>query len=138
MPESQPGTTPSSKPRRPRRKPVGPRLKPVLNVVFGLFALLGINAVYLLGVRLLEAATGETYQNWFYMNMFLVHLVLGLLFVVPTLLFAAAHMRNTYNRPNRRAVKVGYGLLVATLVLLVSGLILTRFEGILEVRDPSV
>ena len=138
MPESQPSTTTSSKPRRPRRKPVGPRLKPVLNLVFGLFALLGINAVYLLGVRLLEAATGETYQNWFYMNMFLVHLVLGLLFVVPTLLFAAAHVRNTHNRPNRRAVKVGYGLLVATLVLLVSGIVLTRFEGLLEVRDPSV
>ena len=145
MPRRPPSATiamtesrPPSRPRRARREPVGPRLKPWLTVVFGLFALLGVNAVYLLGVRILEAATGETYQNWFYMNMFLGHLVLGLLFVVPVLLFAAAHVRNTYGRPNRRAVKVGFGLLAATLVLLISGIVLTRFEGVLEVRDPSI
>ena len=124
--------------RRPRRQPIGPRLKPVLTIVFGLFALLSVNAVYLLGVRLLELTTGETYQNWFYMNMFLGHLVLGLLFVVPAVIFGASHVRNTYNRPNRRAVRVGYGLLAASVILLVSGIVLTRFEGTLEVRDPSV
>ncbi len=131
-------TSSPSPPRRRRRQPVGPRLQPVLTLVFGLFALLGLNAVYLLGVRLLEATTGETYQNWFYMNMFLVHLVLGLLFVVPFVIFAAAHVRNTHDRPNRRAVKVGFGLLAASIVLLVSGIVLTRLEGILEVRDPAV
>ncbi|REK00484.1 MAG: hypothetical protein DWQ36_22905 [Acidobacteria bacterium] len=129
---------PAVPPRRKRREAVGPRLKPVLAVVFGLFALLSVNAVYLLGVRLLEAASGATYQNWFYLFMFLGHLVLGLALVVPVLVFGAGHMRNTWNKPNRRAVKVGYALFAVSLVLLVSGLVLTRIEGIVEVRAPAV
>ena len=65
-------TSESGAPRRRRRfrKAVGPRLKPVLTVVFALFALLALNAVYLLAVRGVEAWTGQTYQNWFYLSMF--------------------------------------------------------------------
>ncbi|MEM6797694.1 MAG: multiheme c-type cytochrome, partial [Acidobacteriota bacterium] len=117
---------------------VGPRLKKLFFVVLGLFALLAINAVYLVGVSLLEWYTGKTYQNWFYMNMFLVHLVLGLLIVVPVLVFGVLHMRNAYNRPNRRAVKVGYALFATALVLLISGVVLTRVEGVIVVKDPGV
>ena len=107
-------------------------------VVFGLFALLAINAVYLVGVSLMEWWTGNTYQNWFYMNMFLVHLVLGLLFVLPVVIFGIAHMKNAHNRPNRRAVKVGYALFATALILLASGIVLTRIEGLLEVKDQTV
>ncbi len=59
---------PPAEPPKPRRyvPAVGDRLKKVLIVVFGLFALLSINAVYLTGVTILEWATGRTYQNWFY------------------------------------------------------------------------
>ena len=127
------------KPRRPRyRKVVGPRLKPLLALVFGLFAVLAANAVYLTAVRVLEAVTGNTYQNWFFMNMFLLHLVLGILFVVPVVVFGVAHIRNAHNRPNRRAVRVGYALFVTALVLLVSGLVLTRVEGVIVVKDPTI
>jgi len=42
---------------------VGPRLRKVLFVVFGLFALLGVNAVYLGSITFLEFATGHIYQN---------------------------------------------------------------------------
>ena len=131
---------PTSRPRRrPRyRKAVGPKLKVWLAVVFGLFALLAVNSTYLGGVTLLEFATGRTYQNWFYMNMFLVHLLLGLALVVPVVVFGIGHMRNTYNRPNRRAVKAGYALFTVALVLLGSGLVLTRLEGVLVVKDPAV
>ena len=101
-------TTPSPKRRRRKYVPaVGPRLEKLLMVVFGLFALLAINAVYLVGVSLLEWWTGNTYQTWFYMNMFLVHLVLGLLFVLPVVIFGIIHIRNSYDRPNRRAVRAG-------------------------------
>ena len=89
-------------------------------------------------MRTLERLTGQTYQNWFYLNMFLVHLALGLLFVVPLVVFGIAHMRNAYNRPNRRAVRVGYALFVVSLVLLVTGVVLTRLEGIIVVKDPAV
>ncbi len=120
------------------RKAIGPRLNKVLFVMLGLFALLAINSTYLVGVSLLEWATQQTYQNWFYLNMFIVHLVLGALIVVPVIAFGVAHARNTYNRPNRRAVWVGYGLFTTALVLLVSGIVLTRIEGVIVVKDPEV
>ncbi len=129
------GTRPA---RRRYRPAIGPRLKPLLWVVFGLFALLAVNSFYLSGVRVAEAATGETYQNWFYISMFLLHLAVGGLFVVPVIWFGLAHMRNARNRPNRRAVKVGYALFGTAVVLLFSGIVLTRIEGVITVNDPAV
>ena len=124
--------------RRRYRPAIGPRLKPLLWVVFGLFALLAVNSFYLSGVRVAEAASGETYQNWFYISMFLLHLAVGALFVLPVIWFGLAHMRNARNRPNRRAVKVGYALFGTALVLLFSGIVLTRIEGVITVNDPAV
>ena len=129
----------AKRPARRRYRPaIGPRLKPLLWVVFGLFALLAVNSFYLSGVRVAEAATGETYQNWFYISMFLLHLAVGALFVLPVIWFGLAHMRNARNRPNRRAVKVGYALFGTALVLLFSGIVLTRVEGVITVNDPAV
>lgn len=116
---------------------IGPRLKKVLFVVFGLFAVLAINSVYLIGVTIMEAVTGQTYQNWFYMNMFLVHLILGALIVVPVVIFGIIHFINAHGRPNRRAVRVGLGLFTTALILLGSGIVLTRLEGVIVVNDPS-
>ncbi|MEL7059861.1 MAG: tetratricopeptide repeat protein [Acidobacteriota bacterium] len=125
-------------PKRRYRKAVGPRLAKLLAVVFALFALLAVNSSYLIGVSILETVTGETYQNWFYLNMFLVHLVLGIAIVVPVIVFGIVHWRNTHDRRNRRAVKVGYALFAAALVLLASGVVLTRLDGILDVKNPTV
>ena len=132
-------TTPAGTPARRRYVPaVGPRLRKLLGVVFGLFALLAVNSLYLVSVRVLEAVTGRTYQNWFYIGMFLFHLVLGLLIVVPVIVFGILHLRNAKDRPNRRAVKVGYALFATALVLLASGIVLTRIEGVIVVKDPAV
>ena len=117
---------------------IGPRLRPLLAVVFGLFALLAVNATYLASVTVVESITGNVYQNWFYLINFLVHLVLGALIVIPVIVFGFAHMRNTHDRRNRRAVKVGYGLFTTALLLLASGIVLTRLEGVIEVKDPAV
>ena len=117
---------------------VGPLLKKLLFGVMALFALLTVNAVYLVSVRGLEALTGNSYQNWFYLVMFLGHLVLGFLIVVPVLVFGLIHIRNASNRPNRRAVRAGYGLFVTALLLLASGLILTRIDGLIVVKDPRI
>jgi tetratricopeptide (TPR) repeat protein len=107
-------------------------------VVFGLFALLAVNATYLGGVTFLEWLTGTTYQNWFYLVMFLVHLSLGLLIILPVVLFGIFHIRNAYNRPNRRAVWVGYSLYAVALTMLASGIVLTRIEGVIVVKDPAI
>ncbi len=131
--------------QRPKRRKkyvpaVGPRLKRLLFVVFGLFALLAVNSFYLASVTLLEWGTGQVYQNWFYLLMFLVHLGLGLAIVLPLIGFGFGHLWNAYNRPNRRAVRVGIGLFTTALLLLASGVALTRVElsgMILGVRDPA-
>ncbi len=116
---------------------VGPRLKKLLFVVFGLFALLGMNSVYLAGVTVFETVTGGVYQNWFYLYMFLIHLGLGLAIIVPVIVFGLIHTRNARHRRNRRAVRVGYALFVTSLLLLASGIVLTRLEGIIEIKNPA-
>ncbi|MEM6455639.1 MAG: multiheme c-type cytochrome [Acidobacteriota bacterium] len=127
-------------PKKKRRyvPAVGPRLQKVLAVVFGLFALLSVNAAYLVGVTLTEWWTGQTYQNWFYQLMFLAHLVLGLVIVVPVIVFGVVHMRNTYDRRKRRAVYLGYALFTTALILMGSGIVLTRLEGIIVVKDETI
>lgn len=114
----------SSSSPRPRRKHVpaiGPRLRIVLVAVLGMLAVIGANSSYLAAVTFAEWATGETFQNWLYQWMFLAHLVLGLLFISPFLVFGVIHMLNTRTRKNRRAVRVGYALFAAGLVVLLSG-----------------
>jgi tetratricopeptide (TPR) repeat protein len=116
---------------------VGPRLRILLAVVFALFALLGANSVYLSAITFLEWWRGLTYQNYFYMVMFGAHLVLGLLIVVPVIVFGIIHIKNARNRPNRRAVRVGYALFAIAIVLLVSGLALMRFDAF-SIKDPRL
>jgi len=131
----------SDRPNRRRRRvrpAIGPRLRPLLRVVLGLTALLAANGFYLIIVRLLGWTTGASFEDRLYLAMFLAHLALGLLLLVPILVFVAAHLSNALSRPNRRAVRAGLGLLAVLIVLLTSGIVLTRIEGILEVRDPTI
>ena len=132
--------TPAHHPTPPTKRPalaVGPKLRKLLYVVFALFALLFANSAYLATITFLEWLTGNTYQNFVYLSMVLAHLVLGLLLIVPFLVFALLHMRNTSKRRNRRAVKVGYALLVASVVLLLTGLMLFRIEGFFDLKQPT-
>ena len=123
---------------RHKRIPVlNARLGRLLGVVILLFSLLVLNSVYLAGISLLEELSGEVQQNYFYLLMFLLHLALGLLITLPVIVFAVAHMRRAWRRPNRYAVRAGMGLFFTVLVLLVSGLLLTRFS-FFEINDPQV
>ena len=118
---------------------VGPRLRWVLYFIFGLFAVLGANSVYLGSITFLEwwkADPATTYQNWFYMIMFGAHLALGLVLVLPVIVFGVIHMRNAHDRPNRRAVRVGYALFAVSLVLLFTGVALMRFD-FFSIRNPD-
>jgi tetratricopeptide (TPR) repeat protein len=123
--------------KHPYRPVVGPRLNKLLFVLFGVFALLAVDSIYLAGVTFLEWATGTTYQAYFYQLMFLLHLVMGLVLMPLVVAFGLLHLCNAWRHPNRRAVRAGLGLLSSALVLLTSGIILTRF-GFLEVNDPHI
>ncbi len=123
----------SAGPDQPQRKKyvraVGPRLRIVLSIVFGLFAILGANSAYLSAITFLEWVNSPaTYQTYFYQIMFLAHLILGLAFIVPYLIFGFIHLKNAKDRPNRRAVRVGHALFIAGIILLVTGVLLTRVD----------
>ncbi|MDG2054967.1 MAG: multiheme c-type cytochrome [Phycisphaerales bacterium] len=129
------------KPTGARRKyvpVVGPRLRVVLMAIFALFALLAVNSVYLVSVSVLGWTTGQSYENWFYLIMFLVHLILGLIIVVPVIVFGLIHMKNARNRPNRRAVRAGYALFATALLLLISGIVLMRIDGVIVIKNPTI
>ncbi len=116
---------------------VGPRLRRLLVAVLLLFALLAINSIYLGAVTLIEWVTDEVIQNYFYQWMFLGHLVLGLLLVIPVIVYGMIHIRNAHDHRNRRAVKAGYALFITALLLLASGIALTRGLPWVELRDPE-
>jgi tetratricopeptide (TPR) repeat protein len=126
-------------PARPARKPYVPAITPGLRklfwVVLGLLAVLGANSAYLASITVLEALSGHAYQNYFYQVMFLGHVLLGLLLIVPFVAFGTIHMLNTWRRKNRRAVRVGYALFVVSLVVLVTGVLLVRV-GTIDLRHP--
>jgi len=114
------------------RRAIGPKLRKLLYVVFALLALLGANSGYLASITALEWLTGATYQNYFYFLMFLGHLVLGLILLAPFLVFGVIHMRNSRGRRNRRAIRVGYALFTASCGVLLTGLLLVRVEGVID------
>ncbi len=128
-------------PPAPKRKTyvpvVGPRLMKVLAVILGLFALLSVNSLYLGTITFLEWVTGRLLQTPFYFHMHFAHILLGVLLTVPALIFVVVHWKAAHDRPNRRAVRAGAALLAATLVTLVSGFLLVRFQGFTPLQDPS-
>jgi tetratricopeptide (TPR) repeat protein len=115
---------------------IGPRLRRLIGLVFTVVAVLSLNSVYLGSITLLEWRSGEIYQDYFYQLMFLLHLVLGLFLILPVIIFGIGHARNAWRRPNRRAVRAGIGVFSTAIIVLGSGVILTRF-GFLEIRDPE-
>ncbi len=101
-------------------------MRRLLVVVLVVISLLIVDSVYLSVVSFVQWLTGQVIENAFYQVMFLGHLVLGVLIIVPTLIFGAMHLRRAVSRPNRTAVRLGIGLFVTILLLFISGVALTR------------
>ena len=119
------------------KKAVGHRLRKFLVVILSLFTLLIVNAIYLISVTI----AGTSYQNWFYLNMFMLHLLFGLAIVIPVISFGVGHMYNTWKRRKRRVARVGYGLFSTAVLLLLSGIVLLRLDIFgyrFEINQPVV
>ena len=112
-------------------------LRRLLALVFLLVALLVVNSTYLAAITLLEHFSGESHQGFFYLNMFLLHLALGLTLIVPFLVFGVLHLRRAMHRANRYAIRAGAALFVTGSLVLLSGVLLTRF-GFFEVNEPGL
>ena len=120
-----------------RKAVVGPKLRKVLALVFFLFACLTANSIYLAAISAVEYFAQTSLQGITYQWMFLAHLVLGLIIILPTLVYGFIHMSNALGHRNQRAVKAGLGLFASVLILLISGLALTRGMPLIELRSPS-
>ena len=134
---ADPDTSSQTDSRRGQRKrPVTKRLRLVLYVVLFLFGVLAANGLYLTSITWLQHSTGNVYESHFYQLMFLGHLGLGLLLIGPTILFGVVHMLRSRHRRNRRAIRIGYALFWIAIIILVSGLLLTRI-GNFQLGDSS-
>ncbi len=63
---------------------------------------------------------------------------MGLLLTGPLVAFGIIHIRSASSRPNRRAVRMGYALFATCLVLLGTGFLLMRVEGLFEIKSAIV
>ena len=126
-----------SKPTAAPVQVVTPGLRRLLTVVLFLFGLLVVNSLYLVGVTAVESVAGRSVQNTAYLYMFLAHLALGILITVPVLAFGLLHLLRAWRRPNRYAVRAGLVLYLVIIALILSGFLLTRFEG-LEINDQTI
>ncbi len=118
---------PSERPPRSRR---GLSLAPALSwfaLLFG-FSVLTASGLYLGAVTALRAAVGVDYEDYVYQLVFLGHLFAGVLVCVPLIWFAGVHIRRAWSRLNRQAKLLGSSVLALSLILLISGLLITRFE----------
>lgn len=122
---------------RPRRQPpvLGRRLGSILSLLLLPFALLAVNSLYLTGITVAEAVSGQTLQGYIYLVMVLVHLALGLILIPVLTVFVAGHLRRAWSRNNRYATGAGIGLAVVGAILVISGLMLVRFD-FLELHHP--
>ena len=118
------------------RPVVGPGMRKLLIAVLVLFAVLVVNSVYLAAITWQQWYRGESLEGPFYQTMFLAHLALGLVIAVPAVVYGIMHLRRAIHRPNRLAVRLGLVLFACVIVLLVSGLALTRGVPLVELRDP--
>ena len=116
--------------RHERFRAVTPRLRRILLLVFVGFGIMSIDSLYLLGVRFFATVASTPSDTLLSIWAFLVHVILGLILVVPVVLYGVGHMLRARRSPNRNARRVGYALFATALLLLISGVLLLRIEGL--------
>ncbi|MEE2914540.1 MAG: multiheme c-type cytochrome [Pseudomonadota bacterium] len=115
---------------------VTPGMHRLLAALLIAFAVLVVDSVYLGTISFLEWRSGETLQGFTYQIAFLLHLALGFAIIAPALVYSFMHLRRALHRPNRLAVRLGLALFAVTLVLFVSGILLTRGLPVFELSHP--
>lgn len=112
----------------------------LLSLVLATLSLLTANSAYLSGVRGLEwlsriRGAERLYQNQFYLWMVLVHLLVGVLLIIPFVAFGVRHLILARRHHNRKAVLLGYAFFSTGLIVLLTGLLLVR-TGLADLKHP--
>ncbi len=132
---SPPPHTPTK--RRGHLPSVGPKLRIVLVLLLILVAIMGANSAYLGSITFLSWMKGQSYENYFYLQMFLLHLILGFILIVPFIAFVVPHIWVTRTRRNYRAIRIGYAMTFVSIAILVTGILLMRLEGFFQLKQPA-
>jgi tetratricopeptide (TPR) repeat protein len=140
------GTTDSPLPPAPRRvRPMyvpalGPVLRSMLFVIFAGFAVLGATGGYLLAIRVTEIVQRrqDTLHTQFSLWMTLVHVLFGIVLIVPFLIFGISHLVTARNRPNRVAVRLGVFVFLFGIIVCVTGVLLVHLEGMPQLPTDTI
>src|SRR5215472_1268214 len=101
---------------------IGPRLKILLALIFASVAVLGATGAYLAAITFFNwLQAPQNYTNWFYMWMFLAHVGVGVVIAVPFLIFGFTHYFSARHRRNKVAVRLGVGLFITGIVVVLTG-----------------
>ena len=111
-------------------------MRKLLLVVLFLFALLVVDSVYLAAITFLQWLQGANLENSVFQFVFLAHLALGVTIIIPVIVYSIMHLRRAIGRRNRLAVRLGLALFATVLVLLASGILLTRGVPLVELQHP--
>ncbi len=120
-------------------------LTPLLSIIHKLswmaFIFLALGGLYLALITFSEWISGKILQGYFYQWIFLSHVFVGLIITIPLLYFIVDHFRRGFRRVNRKAVNIGIYLALTIIVIVVTGILLIRFDGftieVTEVRQIS-
>lgn len=108
--------------------------------VYGLFGLVFLflcgNSLYLLGITVVERATGRSLQNYAYQYAFLAHLLVGFFFALLFAVFVGVHIVPRFRWIFRRIGLLGAGVFLALCIVCVTGILLSRI-GPLVIKAPA-
>jgi hypothetical protein len=125
-------------PPKPYIPAIGPRLRILLYIVFAGFAFLAANGIYLLVVSVMNRVnTNQLYTTGFTFWMLFLHIAVGVVGVVPFVVFGVTHWWSARKRDNRVAVRLGVILFLLGVVVIVSGLGLVQIEGLPQLPTGS-
>ena len=107
-----------------------PRLRRLLVWLLVAFGIMVVDSLYLVGLSWWGWFTNANQETLLSIWAFLLHVVLGLALIVPLVVYGIGHMLRARRSPNINARRVGYVLFGTALILLVSGVLLLRIEGV--------
>jgi tetratricopeptide (TPR) repeat protein len=126
-------------PPKPYVHAIGPRLRILLYIVFAGFAFLAATGVYLLVISAMNRInTNQLYTTAFTFWMLFLHIAVGLVGIVPFVVFGVTHWWSARKRDNRVAVRLGIILFLLGIVVVVSGIALIQIEHLPQLPTGSV
>jgi tetratricopeptide (TPR) repeat protein len=118
---------------------LGPKLKFLLAIIFGLVALLGATGAYLSKITYYNRYRApNNYTNTFTFWVFLAHVGVGVLAILPFFFFGSYHLVTAWKRPNRVAVRLGVVLLIVGGLVCLTGLALIQISGLPQLSTGSL